>query len=223
VPDITIGVDADGYANIFKAYEASLWGNAEKYGVTKIAPVGHASLSFFPGQYGFVGPEFPIGGIMVVANNFDNLAGWATYEKDLTAEDNSNTMVKFKAYVVPETGEPLQQFWFTNYCLGVMDRKDSQYTFPRKAVEALEFKRFFEACVKTMQPRLIVTLGAPAAVWVGTDYADRKRVDEKTFGDHATRLLAIVHTSGWTWNRKGFSKVDFRAEGRRIRESLVGR
>lgn len=208
------------YGNILDALHALPWHEPEKLGVTKIAPVGHESSSFFPGQCGFQGARFPVRGIMLVANNFDNLDGWKRYRDDLSEEDNSTTMVKFRDYVLPETREPLEHFWFTNYCLGVMNRKTSQYKFPSKAVETLKFREFFEKSVEYMKPRVIVTMGAYAAEWLGTDYSKRERVDTKTFGDHSSRLLAIVHPSAWTWNGIGFSKDDFRNEGKRICRAL---
>jgi uracil-DNA glycosylase len=213
--------DALGYADVLEAFEALPWHEAEAHWVTKIAPVGHESLSFFPGQRGFFGAQFPLGGIMLVANNFDNLDGWLAYESNLDDKDESATMLKFTELIQPETHEPMEQFWFTNYCLGVMKKRTRRYRFPHAAVEALQFRPFFHRCVEVMKPRLIVTLGAYAATWLGTDYAARERVDSKTFGKHTTRLMAIVHPSAWTWRRKGFTLDDFRMEGRRMREALT--
>ena len=131
-------------------------------------------------------------------------------------------MVTFLYHVLPQTRMPLEQFWFTNYCLGVMDRRTSQYKFPHHVAKALKFDHFFERCVKAMRPRLIVSLGAYAARWLKTDYARRERIDERVVGGHPTRLLAAVHTSAWTWNRRGFSLEDFATEGRRIRKAMAG-
>lgn len=217
----SINTASAAYAEILEAYEALPWGDAAHHHVTKIAPQGHPGISFFPGQRGFVGPAFPVGGVMIVANNYDNLAGWNAYRPNLAAEDTSRTMVTFLNHVLPHTGRSLEHFWFTNYCLGVMDRPTSQYKFAHQAAKALKFDHFFERCVQAMRPQLIVSLGAYAAEWLRTDFARRERIDERVIGGHSTRLLAVVHTSAWTWNRKGFSFEDFAIEGRRIREAIT--
>jgi hypothetical protein len=48
------------------------------------------------------------------------------------------------------------------------------------------------------------------------DYERRERLDERDVAGHATRLLAAVHASAWTWRRKGFGLEEFINEGRRI-------
>jgi hypothetical protein len=67
-----------------------------------------------------------------------------------------------------------------------------------------------------MGPRLVVSLGRLASKHLRTDYERRERIDEREIGGHATRLLAAVHPSTWTWRRIGFGLGDFISEGMRI-------
>ena len=104
------GSDAD-YAAVLEALDSIDWERAAELGVTKIRPTGkHAELNCFPGQRGFVGERFPVGGIMLVANNFDNLSGWLDYEANPDFCDISPTWAKLLNCVLPNTDVPLAEF-----------------------------------------------------------------------------------------------------------------
>lgn len=209
----------DVYESILATLDSVPWLLAPS--VTPIRPVGHEALSFFPGQRGFVGSKFPVGGVMFVANNFDNLSGWLSYSSDLNRRDDTRTMNILRKIVIPEAGIATNSFWLTNCCLGVMDRNSMRYRFAKRICLLLEFGRVLDECAALMRPRLIVSMGGLAAEFLKTDYRQRKRVDWRSFGGHETRLMAIVHPSAWTWQNAGFPKERFREEGRRIRDALA--
>ncbi len=176
--------------------------------VTPIEPEGHAALSFFPGQRGFVGPAFPINGVMLVANNFDNLDGWQKYERDLSAVDTSKSFKKLTQTILPAAGVPIENCWLTNYALGVMDRPDSQYEFPANVRAALQLEKKFAEFVAIMQPRLIVAMGEYVQNYLRVP---RGEVVE-LFG---TKVIAIWHPG-----RFHKSDADLETEAQRIREAL---
>lgn len=66
---------------------------------------------------------------MLIANNFDNLRGWLDYEANPHFHDISPTWAKLLKWVVPSTGVPLTELWFTNYSLGVIIKKHNRYEF----------------------------------------------------------------------------------------------
>jgi hypothetical protein len=175
--------------------------------VTPIQPLERDGLSFFPGHRGFLGSSFPVGGVMLVANNFDNLANWLKYESDPSAVDDSRTSKNMRK-ILAAASVALEDCWFTNYALGVMDRPTSQYEFPRRIREQLELARVFRECVDIMRPRLIVAMGDYAQ-----DYLKVRRGE--VFDLHGTRAVAIWHPSA---RYKG--DAHFVDEGRRIREAL---
>lgn len=175
--------------------------------VTPIEPNGHTALSFFPGQRGFVGPSFPIGGIMLVGNNFDNLKHWLEYRDNPLAVDTTKTFKRLTQDILPAAQVELENCWLTNYALGVMDKPTSQYEFPAKVQAALQLKKKFAQFVDIMRPRLIVIMGAYVRGYVGIDRGSVRRM----FG---TNVIGIHHPSA-----RG-PLEQFRAEGQRIREAL---
>lgn len=180
-----------------------------------IKPLNRKNVEFFPGHCGYVGSDFPVGGIMVLANNFSTLNGWNDYCKEPDRESGTPTWRKLRL-MIAASGLPMEPFWFTNYCHGVMDRAKESYDFPHRIIKKLEFDRVFMECVEAMRPTLIVTLGNLPAQCIGTDFALRNDIESRTISGHQTRLLAAVHPSGWTWQGLGFSDDDFRREGERI-------
>lgn len=175
--------------------------------VTPIEPLEREGLSFFPGHRGFLGSAFPVGGVMLVANNFDNFAGWEAYRQDPTAVDDSRTSKKLRK-ILDAAGVAVEDCWLTNYALGVMDAETSQYEFPRKVREHLQLARVFSECVDIMRPRLIVAMGGYAQTYLRV----RRGEVVDLFG---TSAIAIWHPSA-----RYKSDEHFTGEGRRIREAL---
>lgn len=201
------------YETIIATLDSLPWGAVPE--LTPIHPLDRKSIDFFPGQVGHTGPDFPVGGVMVVANNFSSLKGWREYSEGPDEESLTATWRKLRV-MIHASGVPWDDFWFTNYCFGVMDRKRESYDFPRRIIKALKFETMFEQCVAVMRPRLIVSLGRLASKHLRTDYSLRKRIDKREIGGHSTHLLAAVHPSPWTWRGRGFGAADFIAEGARI-------
>ncbi len=203
-----------GYAGALAALRSVPWHLASA--VTPIFPMGHEALEFFPGQRGYSGEQFPSGGVMIVANNFDCLGGWSTYRDDLNYAPKSPTWKRMRNILVPASGIPLATFWFTNYCHGVMDSRDDDgnpdpcYSFPPQICKALEFRRVFEDCVFAMKPKVIVALGGDAA---GHLKFNRGEAEHRIIGGHPTKVLAAYHTSA----RGTLEK--FHADGARIRRA----
>jgi hypothetical protein len=79
----------DPYLEIVAALDRIPWQLAES--VTRIKVQDRKNLNFCPGQRGFSGLEFPIGGVMIVANNFTNLQGWAKYCASPDVESTTST------------------------------------------------------------------------------------------------------------------------------------
>jgi hypothetical protein len=212
---------ADGSTAIYESMLSLLdgipWGLAPE--VTDVRPLERENIDFFPGHRGYLGAEFPSGGIMVVGNNFSSLKGWSDYRNSPDVESPTRTWRNLKA-VIEASGIQMSRFWFTNYCMGAMDQTAESYDFPTRTVRKLEFARVFEGCVSLMRPALIVTLGRLASARVGTDFANRKRIDVRDVGGHETRLIALVHPSAWTWQGRGFTADDLRTEGARIATAL---
>jgi len=59
------------YGSILTAFESIPWDMAPE--VTPIRPLARKSIEFFPGHVGHMGHEFPVGGVMLVANNFSSV------------------------------------------------------------------------------------------------------------------------------------------------------
>lgn len=200
------------YEAILKSLESVPWSKAAE--VTPIRPIPRDHIEFFPGHVGYVGANFPVGGIMAVGNNFSNLVNWRKYETGADHESDTKTWSRLRL-MIAASGEPIENWWFTNYCLGVIDGPSESYNFPRRTIKLLEFQRVFAECVAAMRPRLIVALGRPVADSLKADYS-RERIEATTVGGHATRLLATVHPSAWTWRGKEFGDREFVMEGERI-------
>jgi hypothetical protein len=149
---------SEAYSKILAALSSIEWKEAPT--VTPIAPIEGAAPNFFPGQRGFSGETFPVGGIMLVGNNFDCLKGWETYRTVAEHESNSRTWSRLRKYIVAESGLGLERFWFTNYCFGVKDNRskkesskgDPCYGFYARERRALDFPRASESCVNAMRP-----------------------------------------------------------------------
>ncbi len=141
---------------------------------------------------------------MVVGNNFDRLAGWEALRQSPKA-DTTRTTVNLQK-ILTDAGVTLEDCWFTNYALGVMDRPSMVYAFPAKVRKALRLQETFEKCVSLMKPRLIVALGAYVRDYLGLDNCN-------VFEKFGTRLIAIPHPSAWV-------RVNWSAEAERIREAL---
>jgi hypothetical protein len=201
------------YEAILASLESLPWRSVPE--VTPIRPLARKNIDFFPGQAGHTGPSFPVGGVMMVGNNFSSVKGWNDYATGADEQSTTATWRKLRV-MIEASGVPWDDFWFTNYCLGAMERSRESYDFPHRVVKALKFETMFERSVAEMRPRLIVSLARAAAKHLRTDYERRERLDEKDLGGHATRLLAAVHPSAWTWRRKAFGLEEFINEGRRI-------
>jgi hypothetical protein len=160
---------------------------------------------------------------MMVANNFDCLAGWKTYCDDPSQQDKSPTMRRLPR-IIERSQIPPEQIWLTNFSLGVMDARDkngkptSRYEFPKKVRQTLRFAEAFEAFVEAMKPRLIVTMGEYAANYICTDYvgtSTRRPADTRTL--YGCKASAILHPGA-----PGISDAQFDAEAERIRHAYDG-
>jgi hypothetical protein len=201
------------YADILAALESVEW-HLSQGKVTPISPIGHKEVNFFPGQRGFSGPKFPVGGVMMVGNNFASLAGWLRYSANLDYHDTTTTWNRLNGLILPATEVCLEEFWFTNFSLGVMDVDSETYTFPPKSRKDLKFKTVFEKFVVAMRPRLIVALGGDVASYIKADYAGRqtdRAPDVRLCYGHPT--VAMLHPAAWHTPREQFI-----AEGHRIRD-----
>jgi len=186
--------------------------------VERIYPRDRQNIDFFPGQRGFAGPTFPVGGIMMVGNNFCSRSGEGGLPSWLEAPDVPSaikTWRRLRDFTIPSSGLSIERFWFTNYCHGAMDVRDKKgkiresYRFRSTFVKTLCFDKVFERHVELMQPRLIVSLGSPARDWL-------KVVDRTTVG---SEIIAITHPSA------PCSDEQCKNDGRRIRaayEAAVG-
>ena len=204
------------YASILSALDSIPWSLASE--VTPLRPTDRNSLDFFPGHHGYEGAVFPVGGIMMVGNNFSTTKGWGDYCASPDRDSPTKTWRQLRP-IIKASGVPLERFWFTNYCHGALVGDDESYEFPGKLIKALDFARFFEHCVAEMRPMLVVSLGVLAARYLRTDYAFREKTETRTIAGHQTKLLAAVHPSAWKWQNRGFTKKDHLEEGVRIGEA----
>lgn len=197
------------YADILAALDSVQW-HLYKDKVTPIAPMGHKRLAFFPGQRGFSGLKFPVGGVMIVGNNFSNLTFWRDeYSPNLDYDGYSPTWSRLNKRILPATGIPRDNFWFTNFSLGVMDEPESTYTFPPCIREGLAFENVFRKCVDAMQPALIVALGeAPASYLDYVGKISHPKSNEQLWGGRP--MIATLHPSARV------SIERFEEEGHRI-------
>jgi hypothetical protein len=107
------------YEAILASLESLPWRSVPE--VTPIRPLARKNIDFFPGQVGHTGPAFPVGGVMVVGNNFSSVKGSNDYA--IGADERSTTATWRKLRVMIEaSGVPWDHLWFTNYCLGAMER-----------------------------------------------------------------------------------------------------
>jgi hypothetical protein len=136
------------YKAILRSLDSVPWSKVPE--VTPIRPIRRDNIDFFPGHVGHVGPIFPVGGIMVVGNNFSTLAGWRSYEDGPDRESDTKTWQRLRL-MIEASGEQIEDWWFTNYCLGVMDGPSESYDFPRRVTKVLEFERVFAECVAAMR------------------------------------------------------------------------
>lgn len=203
------------YDDILAALRSVKW-ELFKDKVTPIEPDCHTKVNFFPGQRGYTPPAFPVGGVMMVANNFSNLDGWCDYCRDLDFHDTSPTWTRLRNLILPNTGILDNEFWFTNYNLGVMDVPDQQYEFKRPIREGLGFELVFEKCVVAMRPRLIVTLGGYAAKYLKTDYATREESRRRIREVRTIYGCPAISTWHPAARKSMFPDEIFIAEGKRI-------
>jgi hypothetical protein len=151
---------------------------------------------------------------MMVGNNFSNLSGWDNYTKSLDYHDETKTWKRLNALILPASEVPLDEFWFTNFSLGVMDMPDASYPFPSPFRRDLKFREVFQKCVVAMQPTLIVALGGDVASYLKADYVG--------MGTHRTPevrtregylVAATLHPAA-----RRIPDERFKAEGKRIGE-----
>lgn len=197
-----------GYAGVLSALRSIPWDLAKE--VTPIEPRAFKHLAFFPGRKGYSGTDFPVHGVMLVGNNYDNLDCW---NKEKDEESASPTWKRLRAITFPVSKVPCERFWFTNYCHGVMRSKNSRYEFPPRIRTLLEFRRVFEECVVAMQPKVIVSLGGFARHYLKFERGEAK---PQTIMGHETLVLAAYHPAA------GGTLDKFKEDAARIGRAYFG-
>jgi hypothetical protein len=114
--------------------------------------------SFYPGGRGYSSSSFPTSGVMYLGHNFDKLKG--LQESTTRGREENLTWRRIRDSVLTHLSE--EQIWFTNYFMGVLERKTNigevvrSASFPAFEEDCWEF---FKSQVAIQKPRVIVALG----------------------------------------------------------------
>ena len=146
-------------------------------------PAAIRGRSFFPGGYGLWGdspdrpiPEFPVGGVMVVGQDFHSEEGyWASVKRG--GESETQPTWRVLVSVLKGARIPFERCFFTNYYMGLRVGKGTTGVFPgAKNPEFVSHcKKFLLQQIGTQRPRLILTLGAqtpPGIAFLSEDLKD---------------------------------------------------
>lgn len=190
-------------------------------------------LAFFPGGYGLWGkgihqdpPFFPVGGVMVIAHNFDCETG---FNRSLEAKSERATSPTWGPLtkVLIEAGISLESCFFTNAYMGLKAGDKPQGVFPGSWDH-----QFVERCasfllqqIQEQRPKLILVLGLqsiPVLASMSPDLEAWRRVDSLdalyrldrqgkspiasirfTEVEHAVRIVLLIHPCNRHMNAKG--------------------
>jgi len=189
--------------------------------------------SFFPGGAGLTNapvegplPPWPLGGVMIVAHNFDCEAGYTRAMRmppSALARDTSVTRRTLDR-LLTEAGIPLEQCFYTNAYVGLKEGDNSVGVFPgsRNADFVRQYHAFLLAQVQLQQPRLILSLGGDVlrflAMWESVPDLFRAWAGARTTRDvdargaalvpdvhfphvsHSTTVVALTHPAIWASN-----------------------
>jgi hypothetical protein len=178
--------------------------------------------AFFPGGYGLWGtkrgsppPEFPVGGIMVLGQDFDTKAGYKKSQESGGERDSMPTWHNLRK-LLDSGGVAQERCFFTNLYMGLRSDKPNTGPFP-----GAKNKQFVEHCecflrqqIRAQRPSLILTLGVhvPHAIgklspqlekWAegrGLKYIDKvgplkEGVIFSEIEDFQTTVVALTHPS----------------------------
>jgi hypothetical protein len=184
-----------------------------------ILPVPHVipGPAFFPGGRGLVDNDgsldnsLPVGGIMVLGNNYGTVADHRTYTAARGEVEGSPTWIGLRK-LLNGNGIPLDRCFFTNAHIGLLDRLSGMGPHPgdrdRNFLESC--RQFLRAQILLQLPRVILALWrfvpgflsgmAPTlADWKRTKTIARldasgplRRTD---FGGHEAAVAVLTHTS----------------------------
>ncbi len=127
-------------------------------------------LAFFPGGYGLWGkdihqapPPFPVGGVMVVAHNFDCETG---FDRSLEAKSERSTSPTWGPLtkLLLDAGINLDSCFFTNAYMGLKAGNKPQGEFPgsRDPQFVQRCASFLLQQIQEQNPKLILVLGLKA-------------------------------------------------------------
>ena len=177
--------------------------------------------AFFPGGSGLWGtdaakslPRMPVGGIMVLGQDFDSERGFCT-SLARQSENLKGPTWRQLLSVLRHAGIDAGDCFFTNFFMGLRAGTCAIGRFPgaRDAAFVRRCQRFLQRQIDVQRPRLILTLGAhvlgptaelsPQLVsWVGVatlrelDARQCAVIPSATFGlAHTTAIVAMTHPS----------------------------
>jgi hypothetical protein len=173
--DVTGGSDR----NRFEELKALLRGLPDCSTVARIDCHLTGFPCFFPGGPGFCTKELPTHGVMFIANNFGTIEMYETLPSDtrefipgVTRRTENKTWWDLWHIILPESGVPIEQCFFTNAYLGAIMTNVERAAKGKKTsmVGTLRStKEYRQACVDALaeqvriaEPRLVVLLGSHA-------------------------------------------------------------
>jgi hypothetical protein len=205
----------DGLFAILDALDAGIYADS---GMVQLGSGQRvAGRSFFPvGRGHLVGTPFPVGGIMVLGQDFGNERNVAA-ACDAGEETDDIPTWREIGKLFPSAGIPLEACWFTNYVMGVRPGRESNCAGRSPGLRRRALRRectaFFRRQVKTQKPCAIVVLGShlPStlshdvpevfATWAGKSFRRRDANDNAVIRDamidgvHVPLVASIVHPS----------------------------
>jgi len=153
-------------------------------------------VSVFPGGNGALGDRFPVGGVMVLLNDFDSLANYLVGVRRGYKGSSGQPPSLMRKMLEATCPGLSSQAWLTNFCLGVRVADGNTGISPGWGYEPYRnlCRDFFERSLMAQRPRLIVALG-----------------------EHVPRYLASVSLDLTQWgrsdnsfNERGVVKATFR-------------
>ncbi len=137
-------------------------------GLVAVPPDLIRGLAFFPGGAGLwvesaedLLPPMPIGGTMIVGNNFHNVKGFERSRKESGENSKKNPTWRNLIRFICQTGLKKEECFFTNAYMGLLTSDSALGQSP--GARDINFRarcvKFLGEQIKVVQPRLILTLG----------------------------------------------------------------